>query len=110
MCLCYGTDLKVLDTKILLLAAIDNDQDKDDGSEEKFEDAKEESASRSGSVASSRSEVFQDASDEISVSVLQLGNPLSHDLFTCNAKVILRSIKESALILSSMRHSILCDG
>lgn len=39
----------------------------DDGSEENFIDAKEELASRTASEASSRSELFQDASESISV-------------------------------------------
>ena len=54
-----------------MLVAIEDGQDKDDGSEEKFEDAREDLASRSGSVASSRSEVFQDASEDVPVSSLQ---------------------------------------
>ncbi len=53
-----------------LLAAREVGQDKDNDTEENFEDANEELASRSGSVASSRSEVFQDASEVIPVSSL----------------------------------------
>ena len=54
-----------------LIAAIEDSQNKDDGNEEMFEDAKEDLASRSGSVASSRSEVFQDAPEDVPVSSRQ---------------------------------------